>query len=69
MEEIIQQYGKPILIIAVVVALLAIFAILLSTTGTDGGLIMGNFKNLINNFFDKANGFIDSISSGKGAAG
>lgn len=54
MEEIFKQYGAPIIIVSVIVALIVIFGILLSTTGS-GGVIMQNFQNLIQNFFDKAN--------------
>lgn len=54
MEEIFKQYGAPIIIVSVIVALIVIFGILLSTTGS-GGIIMQNFQNLISNFFDKAN--------------
>lgn len=54
MEEIFKQYGAPIIIVSVIVALIVIFGILLSTTGS-GGIIMDNFKNLISEFFDKAN--------------
>lgn len=53
MEEIFKQYGAPIIIVSVIVALIVIFGILLSTDS--GGVIMGNFKELISNFFDKAN--------------
>lgn len=53
MEEIFKQYGAPIIIVSVIVALIVIFGILLSTDS--GGVIMNNFKSLIQNFFDKAN--------------
>lgn len=54
MEEIFKQYGAPIIIVSVIVALIVIFGILLNATGS-GGVIMQNFQNLISNFFDKAN--------------
>lgn len=53
MEEIFKQYGAPIIIVSVIVALIVIFGILLSTDS--GGIIMENFKNLIQSFFNKAN--------------
>lgn len=51
MEEIFKQYGAPIIIVSVIVALIVIFGFLLK----DGGVVMDNFKNLISNFFQKAN--------------
>lgn len=65
MEEIFKQYGAPIIIVSVIVALIVIFGILLSTTGSDG-IIMQNFRNLISEFFDKAgftNGAAGEVTS------
>lgn len=53
MEEIFKQYGAPVIIVSVIVALIVIFGILLSTD--DGGAIITQFKNLITQFFQKAN--------------
>lgn len=52
MEEIFKQYGAPIIIVSVIVALIAIFGILLNT---NGGLILQQFNDLITKFFAKAN--------------
>lgn len=52
MEEIFKQYGAPIIIVSVIVALIVIFGILLST---NNGLILQQFNNLITQFFAKAN--------------
>lgn len=52
MEEIFKQYGAPIIIVSVIVALIVIFGILLST---NNGLILQQFNNLIQQFFAKAN--------------
>lgn len=54
MEEIFKQYGAPIIIVSVIVALIVIFGLLLSHDGS-GGIIMQNFTKLISDFFDKAN--------------
>lgn len=52
MEEIFKQYGAPIIIVSVIVALIVIFGIILNT---DHGLIIQQFNNLIQQFFQKAN--------------
>lgn len=52
MEEIFKQYGAPIIIVSVIVALIVIFGILLST---NDGLILEQFNNLVTQFFQKAN--------------
>lgn len=52
MEEIFKQYGAPIIIVSVIVALIVIFGILLST---NDGLILQQFNHLIEQFFAKAN--------------
>jgi hypothetical protein len=52
MEEIFKQYGAPIIIVSVIVALIVIFGILLST---NNGLILQQFNHLIEQFFAKAN--------------
>lgn len=52
MEEIFKQYGAPIIIVSVIVALIVIFGIILST---NNGLILTQFNNLISQFFQKAN--------------
>lgn len=52
MEEIFKQYGAPIIIVSVIVALIVIFGILLST---NNGAIIKQFNNLITQFFQKAN--------------
>lgn len=54
MEEIFKQYSTPIIIVLVVIALIAIFALLLSTDA--GGAVMSQFKDLLTSFFEKANG-------------
>ena len=53
MEEIFKQYSGPIIIAIVIVALIALFGIVLSTK--EGSLVLTNFRNLIDNFFRKAN--------------
>lgn len=52
MEEIFKQYSTPIIIVLVVIALIAIFAVLLN----DNGAVMSQFKDLLTSFFEKANG-------------
>lgn len=52
MEEIFKQYGAPVIIVSVIVALIAIFAVLLNT-GNDG-VIIGQFRDLIAKFFAEA---------------
>lgn len=52
MEEIFKQYGAPVIIVSVIVALIVIFGILLST---NNGAIITQFNNLITQFFQKAN--------------
>lgn len=54
MEEIFKQYSTPIIIVIVVIALLAIFGILLSTNGGHGP-ILDNFQHLVSKFFEEAN--------------
>lgn len=51
MEEIFKQYGTPIIIVTIIVALIAIFGILLSSKD---GLIMRQFSKLIETFFEEA---------------
>lgn len=51
MEEIFKQYGSPIIIVSVIVALIAIFALLLNTSG---GPILAQFQKLITDFFNEA---------------
>lgn len=51
MEEIFKQYGTPIIIVTIIVALIAIFGILLSSAN---GLIMRQFSELIKTFFEEA---------------
>lgn len=58
MEEIFKQYSTPIIIVIVVIALLAIFGILLSTSG---GPILDNFQQLVTNFFREANSKFTAI--------
>lgn len=53
MEEIFKQYGAPIIIVSVIVALIVIFGLLLKADNT--GVIYTQFKNLITDFFNKAN--------------
>lgn len=53
MEEIFKQYGSPIIIVSVIVALIAIFALLLSTNGGNGP-ILAQFQKLITDFFNEA---------------
>lgn len=52
MEEIFKQYSTPIIIVLVVIALIAIFALLLSTD--TGGAVMKQFKGLLESFFNQA---------------
>lgn len=52
MEEIFKQYSTPIIIVLVVIALIAIFAILLNAKD---GAVMDQFKQLLTSFFEKAN--------------
>lgn len=56
MEEIFKQYSTPIIIVLVVIALIAIFAVLLSKAD---GAVMGQFKDLLTSFFTKANGALN----------
>ena len=51
MEEIFKQYGAPVIIVSVIVALIAIFALLLNS---NGGPILDQFKSLITQFFEEA---------------
>lgn len=51
MEEIFKQYGAPVIIVSVIVALIAIFALLLNT---NNGAIIGQFQSLITKFFEEA---------------
>lgn len=51
MEEIFKQYGAPVIIVSVIVALIAIFALLLNT---NNGAIIGQFQSLISKFFAEA---------------
>lgn len=51
MEEIFKQYGTPIIIVTIIVALIAIFGILLSSAN---GPIMRQFSELIKTFFEEA---------------
>ena len=51
MEEIFKQYGAPVIIVSVIVALIAIFALLLNT---NNGAIIGQFNQLITDFFKVA---------------
>lgn len=51
MEEIFKQYGAPVIIVSVIVALIAIFALLLNT---NNGAIIGQFTQLITDFFKEA---------------
>lgn len=53
MEEIFKQYSTPIIIVLVIIALIAIFAILLNV---NDGAVMDQFKQLLTSFFEKANG-------------
>lgn len=59
MEEIFKQYSTPIIIVLVVLALIAIFALLLSTTDA-GGIVMKQFKDLLTSFFERANDALGS---------
>lgn len=51
MEEIFKQYGAPVIIVSVIVALIAIFALLLNTKN---GAIINQFNQLITDFFKEA---------------
>lgn len=53
MEEIFKQYGTPIIIVTVIVALIVIFGILLGTDGGHGP-ILDQFQKLITDFFNEA---------------
>lgn len=50
MEEIFKQYGAPIIIVTVIVALIAIFTFLMK----DNGAIVQQFQSLIQQFFNAA---------------
>ncbi|MFI3173303.1 MAG: hypothetical protein R3Y24_15595 [Eubacteriales bacterium] len=54
MKEIFEQYGS---VIIAVVAISALVAIIMMLLGTDG-VVAEAFTNLINNFFNQANGTI-----------
>lgn len=51
MEEIFKQYGTPIIIVSVIVALIVIFTKLLSA---NDGMIMTQFQSLLAEFFKEA---------------
>lgn len=53
MEEIFKQYGAPIITVSVIVALIAIFAFLLTNDGGHG-VILDQFQKLITDFFNEA---------------
>lgn len=59
MEEIFKQYSTPIIIVIVVIALLAIFGILLNS---DNGAILNNFQNLVTSFFQEANKKFNTVN-------
>ncbi len=54
MKEIFEQYGSVIIAAVAISALVAIIVILLATDG----VVASAFKNLINNFFNRAAGTI-----------
>lgn len=54
MKEIIEQYGAAIITFVVVIALIAVFVFLLQAD--KDGIIAGEFKKMIENFFGQANG-------------
>lgn len=53
MEELIKQYAGPLIVIAVVIALVIIFGVLLKSD--TGGAVMKQFQDLITTFFERAN--------------
>lgn len=59
MEEIFKQYGGPIIMVLVIVAILAIMAFLLQN---ENGLVYNMFSALIEDFFDIAGGVIGNNS-------
>ncbi len=59
MKEIFEQYGS---VIIAVVAISALVAIIMMLLGTDG-VVAEAFTNLINNFFNQANGTITTSSN------
>lgn len=66
MEEIFKQYGAPVIIVSVIVALIAIFAVLLST---NNGAIIGQFNSLISKFFAEAKFTSSTIVAGMSLLG
>lgn len=66
MEEIFKQYGAPVIIVSVIVALIAIFALLLNT---NNGAIIGQFNDLIAKFFAEAKFTPDTIVAGMSLLG
>lgn len=66
MEEIFKQYGAPVIIVSVIVALIAIFAVLLND---NGGVIINQFNNLISKFFAEAKFTHSTIIAGMSLLG
>lgn len=66
MEEIFKQYGAPVIIVSVIVALIAIFALLLST---NDGAIINQFNDLITKFFEEAKFTHSTIVAGMSLLG
>lgn len=66
MEEIFKQYGAPVIIVSVIVALIAIFAVLLNA---NSGPITDQFNNLITKFFAEAKFTSGTIVAGMSLLG
>ena len=66
MEEIINQYGKVIIPIIAVVALVAVisFLILGGDANGNGSVVSTLFTNLLEGFTNKANSFIEGTNVG-----
>lgn len=58
MKEIFEQYGGPIITVIAIVAIAAIVTVILISSNTEGsgGVVQTKFEELVNGFFDKADG-------------
>ncbi|SFB02630.1 hypothetical protein SAMN05216249_10749 [Acetitomaculum ruminis DSM 5522] len=52
MKEIFEQYGSAVISVVIIVALVAIFGVLLNS---ESGVVTSQFKTLITQFFSHAN--------------
>jgi hypothetical protein len=60
MHEIIERYGRSVEIIVVMMLLIALLVLLLKADTS--GYIYGEFTDLLESFFDKAEAFIPTVS-------